>query len=128
MKTNLSCEIFSKTFKNKISKNAYMDCMKWLAINVFSKEEISKNISIKIKKHEAKIPEFELTLFVDIDLQNIKGRFCDKCKHVYASFYQVEKMNCPECKVNAYIKNTDEYAKGIIKIYKKIFEEIENDK
>ena len=127
MQTNLSYEIFSKTFKNKISKNAYMDCVKWLAINVFSKDEISKNVSVKIEKQKTKIPTFKLTLYVDIDQNNIEGRFCEKCKHLYATFYQVEKMNCLECKVNAYIKNSDSYCKGIVKIYKKIFEELDND-
>jgi hypothetical protein len=127
MKTVLSYEIFSKIFKNKISKNAYMDCLKWLAINVYSKEEISKNVSVKIEKQKTKIPTFKLTIFVDIDTGNIKGRFCDKCKNIYASFYQVEKMNCLECKVNAYIKNSNSYCSGIVKIYKKIFEELEND-
>lgn len=128
MQTNLSYEIFTKTFKNKISKNAYMDCLKWLAINVLSKEEISKNTSFKIEKQKTKTPTFKLTLFVDIDTQNIKGQFCGKCKSLYATFYQVEKMNCLECKANAYIKNSDSYCKGIVKMYKKIFEDFENGK
>ena len=127
MQTNLSYEIFSKTFKNKISKEAYMSCMKWLAIHVFSKEEISKNVSVKIEKVKAKIPTFKLTIFVNVDSDNIKGRFCEKCKSVYTTFYQVEKMNCLECKANAYIKNRDSYCKGIVKMYQKIFEEFEND-
>lgn len=127
MQTNLSYEIFSKTFKNKISKEAYMSCMKWLAIHVFSKEEISKNVSIKIEKEKSKIPTFKIRIFVDIDQENINGRFCDKCKHLYATFYQVEKMNCLECKVNAYIKNSDSYCKGIVKMYQKIFEDIDNE-
>lgn len=128
MQTNLSYEIFSKIFKNKkSSKDAYMDCVKWLAINVFSKEEISKNVSVKIEKEKSKIPAFRLTLYVDIDQNNIKGRFCDKCKHLYATFYQVEKMNCLECKINAYMKNSDSYCKGIVKMYQKIFEDIDNE-
>lgn len=127
MQSNLSYEIFSKTFKNKISKDAYMDCVKWLAINVFSKEELSKNVSVKIEKEKAKTPTFKLTIFIDIDKENIKGRFCEKCKSVYATFYQVEKMNCLECKANAYVKNSDSYCKGVIKFYKKIFEGIEDD-
>lgn len=127
MQTNLSYEIFSKIFKNKISKEAYMSCMKWLAIHVFSKEEISKNVSIKIEKEKSKIPTFKIRIFVDIDQKNINGRFCDNCKHLYATFYQVEKMNCLECKVNAYIKNSDSYCKGIVKIYQKIFEDIDNE-
>lgn len=127
MQTNLSYEIFSKTFKNKISKQAYMNCMKWLAVNVFSKEEISKNVSVKIEKEKSKIPTFRLTLYVDIDQNNIKGRFCDKCKHLYATFYQVEKMNCLECKINAYMKNSDSYCQGIVNLYKKIFEDFKNE-
>lgn len=127
MQTNLSYEIFSKKFKNEKSKEAYMSCVKWLAVNVFSKEEISKNVSVKIEKEKSKTPTFKLTVFVNIDKDNIKGRFCEKCKSVYASFYQVEKMNCLECKANAYIKNSDSYCKGIVKMYQKIFEEIEND-
>ena len=127
MQTNLTYEIFSKTFKNKITKEAYMSCMKWLAIHVFSKEEISKNVSIKIEKEKSKIPTFKIRIFVDIDKENIKRRFCEKCKSVYASFYQVEKMNCLECKANAYIKNSDSYCKGIVKMYQKIFEDIDNE-
>lgn len=127
MQTNLSYEIFSKKFKNEKSKEAYMSCVKWLAVNVFSKEEISKNVSVKIEKEKSKTPTFKLTVFVNIDKDNIKGRFCEKCKSVYASFYQVEKMNCLECKANAYINNSDSYCKGIVKMYQKIFEEIEND-
>lgn len=127
MQTNLSYEIFSKKFKNEKSKEAYMSCMKWLAVNVFSKEEISKNVSIKIEKEKAKTPTFKLTIFADIDNSYIKGRFCEKCKSLYATFYQVERMNCLECKVNAYIKNSDEYCKGIVKMYQKIFEGIENE-
>lgn len=123
MQTNLSYEIFSKIFRNKkSSKEAYMDCVKWLAINVFSKEEISKNVSVKIEKQKSKVPAFKLILYVEIDRNNIKGRFCEKCKHIYNTFYQVEKMNCLECKVNAYMKNSDSYCKGIVEIYKKIFE------
>jgi hypothetical protein len=126
--TNLSCKIFQKTFKNKVSKTAYMEAMKWLAKNVYSKDELSENISVKIQKDKkSKIPTFIVTLFMDVDFEGLHSNFCEQCKRVYNSFYQVEKMNCYECKANAEKKTNDKYCKGLISIYKKIFEEIENE-
>lgn len=125
MKAICSYKIFSKTFKNKISKKAYLEATKWLAINVYSKPEISENISVKIEKKKANI--FEVSLFVDIKFDKIKGEYCDRCKHIYNTFYQVDKMNCDECKLNGYIKTNEKYAKGIVDFYKKIFEEKEDE-
>lgn len=128
MKAIYSYKIFSKTFKNKISKKAYLEAAKWLAINVYNNPEVSKNISIKIQKEEkCKIPTFEVSLFVDIRFDKIKGEYCDRCKHIYNTFYQVDKMNCDECKLNGYIKTNEKYAKGIVDFYKKIFEEKEDE-
>ena len=125
MKSICSYKIFSKIFKNKISKKAYLEAVKWLAINVYSKPEISENISVKIEKKKANI--FEVSLFVDIKFDKIKGEYCDRCKHIYNTFYQVDKMNCDECKLNGYIKTNEKYAKGIVEFYKKIFEEKEDE-
>ena len=126
--TNLSCKIIQKTFKNKVSKTAYMEATKWLAIHVYGKEELSKNISVKIQKDKkSKVPTFIVTLFVDASEGELQTRFCDQCKQIYSSFYQVEKLNCYECKVHAKHKMDNEYCKGLVEIYKKIFEEIENE-
>lgn len=122
-KSNLTYEIQKKIFKNENSKIAYKECMKWLAVNVFGKEEISKNISVQITKDQkAKIPTFTVTLFVNTDEVECKDRFCMKCKNLYASFFQIEKMNCEECKLKAYHKNNKQYMESMIEIYKKIFE------
>ena len=126
--TNLSCKIIQKTFKNKVSKTAYMEATKWLAIHVYGKDELSKNISVKIQKDKkTKIPTFIVTLFMDVDEDELQTKFCDQCKQIYSSFYQVEKMNCSECKIHAKHKMDNKYCKGLVEIYKKIFEEIENE-
>ena len=128
MEANYSIKILTKTFKNKISKEAYLKATKWLALNVFSKPELSKNISVKIQKEEkSKIPTFTVTLFVDTKYDDMKREYCDRCKHLFNTFYQVDKMNCNECKMNGFVKTNEKYVRNIADFYKKIFEEENNE-
>lgn len=128
MQSNYSVKILTKTFKNKISKEAYLKATKWLALNVFSKPELSKNISVKIQKEEkSKIPTFTVTLFVDTKYDDMKRGYCDRCKHLFNTFYQVDKMNCNECKMNGFVKTNEKYVRNIVDFYKKIFEEEDDE-
>ena len=126
--SKVSYKILDKKFKNENSKQAYLDACKWIAQNIVSKKEISNNISIKITKIEnVKIPTFNVELIVDVDRKKLQEDFCGKCKHIYNTFYQVDKMHCEECKMKAYCKTNDNYTKGLINIYKQIFEGKENE-
>ena len=127
-KTKISYKILTKTFKDKISKNAYMKAIKWLAKNVFSHEELASNLSVKIEKNKkVKTPTFNVTLFVDVEEEKLKSDFCGKCRRIYNTFYQIDKMHCDECKMNAYLKRNEHYIDGLVDIYTKIFEEKENE-
>ena len=123
--TELSYKIFEKVFKNKIAKKAYLEAVKWLAINIISKEQFANNLSYKIQK--IKNNAVKISIFLDIDEKELKDKFCDKCKHVYATFYQVQKMNCDECKMNAYRKINEKYIENMCEFYKKILESGEED-
>lgn len=122
-KNKISQKVFEKEFKNKESKKAYLNCCKWLAIHVFSKEELSKNLSIQINKKNDKT--FLLEIYFTIEEEKLKKDFCSTCQRLYATFYHSEKLNCEECKMRAYHKRNEQYTKGLVNIYEKIFKEIE---
>lgn len=129
LKNNLSYKILEKTFKDENSKEAYKQVLKWLAVNVVGKEEISKNTSYQIiKDQKAKIPTFKLILYVNADESECSSNFCMKCKNMYASFFQIEKMHCEECKLNAYHKHNKKYMESIVTVYQKIMEDSGNEK
>lgn len=102
---NMYCEeIISKEFRNEISKQAYLDACKWLAKNVVGKK-VSQYTSYKIiKKEKEKIPTFEVKIFMNVEAKELNEGFCKHCKMIYSAFYQVDKINCNDCKFNAYKK------------------------
>lgn len=129
MKNDLACEVYKKIFKNENSKLAYKECMKWLACNVVGKEEISQNISFQIlKDHKEKIPTFIVHLYLKVEEEKCREMFCEKCRNMYSSFYQIQKMHCEECKFNTFRKHNKQYLEGMVQIYKKIFEGAEDEK
>lgn len=118
----ISFKVFDKSFKNVISKEAYLSACKWIAQNIISKK--LENLTYKIeKKEETKIPTFVVSIFLNVDEEKIHKNFCDKCKHLYNTFYQLDRMNCNECRMRAYRKNTEEYTKGLIEFYKGVFKD-----
>lgn len=124
----ISYKVLTKSFKNEVSKKAYLEATKWLAVKVFGRPELAKNLSVKIeKKEKVKIPTFDVTIFVDIEEEKLKYDFCSKCQRIYNTFYQVDKMHCDECKLNAYHKSNDHYTKGLIDLYTKMILEEKED-
>lgn len=124
-KANMSYKIFEKSFKNKISKKAYLEATKWLAINIFSKEQFAKNLSVKIEKKNENT--FIISIFLDVDEKELKQRFCLNCQHLHNTFFQVEKVNCDECKMNAYRKTNEKYIEHMCEFYSKILNSGEED-
>lgn len=121
----ISYKIFEKKFKNEVSKKAYLEACKWISQKIIKNSEINENVNYKIKKLETKIPTFIVEIYFSIEEEKIKEMFCKNCKHLYSVFYQLDRMNCSECKMKAYRKNAEEYSKSLVEIYKKIFEEDE---
>ena len=121
----VSYKVFKKEFKNAESKQAYLLACKWIAQKIIKNEEIQKNVTYKIEKKKSKVPTFIVEIFLNIEEEKLKENFCKNCQHIYNTFYQVDKMNCGECKMRAYRKNIEDYSKGLVDIYKSIFEEDE---
>ena len=125
----LSYKVFEKEFKNEVSKKAYLECCKWIGDKILKKKEISENLTYRIiKKSDTKIPTFVISVFLHVDEEKTKKDFCDKCKHLYNTFYQLDRMNCSECRMRAYRQNVEDYTKGLINIYESIFKEEDNEK
>jgi hypothetical protein len=106
-------EIFyKKTFKNKISKQAYLEACKWLALNVYSKVELSKLITVNILKQSVKkgqLPAFVVTLYVNYDEDEDLKEYCHKCRQLHSLLYSIDKPNCELCKLSAFCKVKHEH-------------------
>lgn len=124
---NISFEIYSKEFKSKVSKQAYMQCIKWLATHIYNKPEIAKSVSVRITKDQSsKIPTFNLTIYLDVDREELRKNFCGKCKMIHSIFYSIDKFDCKECKMNAYYIHNDKYARNLQRMFREIIEDGED--
>ena len=118
-------KIFEKSFSNEVSKVAYLEACKWLAIHVYNKVELVKFLSVNIEKsvERNQLPTFNVTLYAMIDATETDKSFCKKCKSLYTIFYSVDKMNCEECKKHAYCLELEKQIKSIEEYLKEKFEE-----
>lgn len=105
----LHCKrLFQKTFSHEVSKQAYMNACKWLAVNIYSNVELSKHIVVGIEKKEAEqLPAFVISVYVKEDEGAQRASFCQHCKMLHTIFYSVDGMRCDECKANAFFKKVD---------------------
>lgn len=116
-------EILKKEFSDKVSKKAYLDLCKWLAINVYSKDEFAKFLTVNVEKKKSKLPTFILTIYVSFDVDKVNERHCTNCKYLTSTFYQIEKPNCNYCKFKAYLKRIEKEIKGMKDFYEKTIED-----
>jgi hypothetical protein len=106
-----SKRIISKTFRNKKSKECYLEVCKWLANNIVSNEEISKYCNYTIVKefnNELGVYEYTLEVFAKISEKDVKNHHCTICKETHSSFYISEETNCNWCKLGAFDRRLDE--------------------
>lgn len=124
------CEkVFQKEFEHEVSKQAYLNACKWLAMNVYNNVELAKNLVVAInKKEQSELPTFVITVYVHIDEKEQREAHCKKCKMLHTIFYSVSGADCSECKANAYYKRLEECLSGIISFYTTVFEEKEKKK
>lgn len=103
--SNYSEKIYEISFSNKVSKDAYLEACKWLALNVYG-TPLAQWITVKITKFKKKKgdPTFVVELFATINEEEVKNSFCKKCKQMYTIFYSIDKPRCEECKAFLYRK------------------------
>lgn len=107
-------QAFVKEFTNEVSKQAYLDACKWLAVNLYNNVELSKHTLINIeKKEEAQLPTFVVTVYARIDEKEQRSIRCKKCKMLHTMFYSVDGINCNKCDSRGYQKQLDEDIVGI---------------
>lgn len=119
-----SVTAFEKDFSNKESKQAYLKLCKWLATNVISNVELSKNITYKVEKiNSDKLPTFRLTLFATIEEEDVAVDYCRKCKQLSTLLYSNIKPDCEHCKMSGYMKKKREYINSFKEFYKEVLKE-----
>lgn len=118
-----SVKAFEKDFSKEESKQAYLKLCKWLAKNVISNVEFSKNITYQIEKVEGKLPTFKLTLFATIEEEDIADDYCLKCKQLSNLLYSNIKPDCEHCKMSGYMKKKREYINSFKEFYKEVLKE-----
>ena len=118
--TKYSEFLYERKFMNKVSKQAYLDACKWLAVNVFSKPDLSKYITVQIVKEKKNI--FNVKLFMTIDEREIKTNYCLRCQQLHNLFYSIEKVDCNTCKLHAYRNELHNQIKNMVDFWKEEFE------
>ena len=97
-------KILEKDFKGKTTKEAYLNCCKWLSTNVIAVNN-SEHITYRTEKIETDDwnRTVRLTLYVTADEKEICERNCNICKEVTGSFFMTQnKYMCEICKVPPY--------------------------
>lgn len=118
--TKYSEFLYERKFMNKVSKQAYLDACKWLAVNVFSKPDLSKYITVQIVKEKKNI--FNVKLFMTIDEREVKTNYCLRCQQLHSLFYSIEKIDCNTCKLHAYRNELHNQVKNMVDFWKGEFE------
>lgn len=96
-------QAFQKTFEDEVSKKAYLKACKWLAQNIYSNVELSKDVLVNIlKEKNVQLPAFTVTVYMKSDAEEIYKDFCKKCKQLHTIFYSVNGPSCNDCKAKAY--------------------------
>lgn len=119
-KSRYSEFLCERKFINKVSKQAYLDACKWLAMNVYSKPDLTKFITVQIEKEGDKT--FIVRLYMTVDEREIKDSYCSKCKQLHTIFYSIDKIDCGKCKMNVYRKQLHDSVKNMVDFWKGEFE------
>lgn len=112
--------LYECKFTNKVSKQAYLDACKWLAINVYGKPDLSKYITVKITKEKKNT--FVVKLYMSIDEREVKVNYCLRCQQLHSLFYHVDKMDCTTCKMHNYRNELHNQVKNMVDFWKGEFE------
>lgn len=112
----VSEKIIEKEFGGKTTKEAYLNCCKWISTNIIAINN-SKNITYKVEKPERKDwndNKVRLTVYVSTDESEVCERHCNICKEVTGSFFMKQnKYACETCKMIPYRKRLEDKIKLI---------------
>lgn len=123
VKAEYAEKFYEISFSDKISKQAYLKACKWLAVKVYGKEELSKYVSVKIRKmQDTQLPTFKVMLYITVSEKDQKNGYCDKCKSLHTVMYSVDKPECQLCKVEGYRKTLNNSIKNLVEFWKGMFE------
>ena len=123
-------QVFKKRFEHKVSKKAYLNACKWLAMNIYNNVELANHIVVQITKdvQEEQSPAFVVSVYVKDNEKDLRSDFCKRCKSLHTIFYSVEGMDCNKCKAMAYFKKEDKDIEGKTQFVKRVLEDKENEK
>lgn len=96
-------KIIEKEFQSRTTKQAYLDCCKWLSTNIIAVNN-SNHLVYKMEKvQDDWISKIRLTVYVMAEEQDIQERHCNICKEVTGSFFMKQnKYMCESCKMKPY--------------------------
>ena len=117
-------EAFRKEFEDEVSKQAYLNACKWLAVNIYNNVELSKSVVVSIEKVAGReLPTFVVTVYVRMNEKEQREAHCKKCKMLHTIFYSMNGVNCSECRAKAYFKYLDD---NIVNVKNFVKEALEN--
>ena len=103
-------KILEKEFQGRTTKEAYLNCCKWLSTNIIAVNN-SKNITYKMEKinTDSWSKTIRLTAYVTADEEEVHERNCNICKEVSGSFFMAQnKYMCEVCKMPPYRRRLKE--------------------
>lgn len=106
----ISEKILEKEFQGRTTKEAYLNCCKWLSTNIIAVNN-SKNITYKTEKinTDSWSKTIRLTVYVTADEEEVYERHCNICKEVSGSFFMTKnKYMCEVCKMPPYRRRLKE--------------------
>lgn len=106
----ISEKVLEKEFQGRTTKEAYLNCCKWLSTNIIAVNN-SKNITYKMKKinTDSWSKTIRLTVYVTADEEEVHERHCNICKEVSGSFFMSKnKYMCEVCKMPPYRRRLKE--------------------
>ena len=116
---NMVVKFFEIQFSGENTKEAYLECCRWIAENVLKVKVETGDILEKITKvSDTSFPTFKLELYATLDEKKFREGFCNRCQEFHKAFYLNQQYNCDACNMVAYLKQMEERLK-IVKGYRK---------
>ena len=115
-------KIDERIFVGSTTKDAYLKACKYMSQHYVGKER-TEHIVHKIKKLD--VCKVELTIYAEVEEQEIMDNMCSVCQQANAATYLTEnKYKCEMCKIPPYKKRAKERLK---RIGEYIVEEVRKD-
>lgn len=116
--SNYSVPIMKKKFSEQTKTKAYIKAMKWAKENVLDVDEL-QNVFFNFE-YEKQSPSVIMTLFISININDVRKRHCELCKELHKQFYIDQPHDCKWCKLQAFHDRADHQIKIKKEHYKKL--------